>query len=219
MGSDSDDDATAVVRLGHSNLRTTRPPVTTVVSDFDLSRMPVIHRRTPHPWSVHCSVTTHKFIATLVRLDANHPKSSAGHVQFPFATEREARKFCKAYSPPKVAAVVAGNNDSMQPSLSCCCVLCQVPTTGATIPRHCRNCGALICERCTRRWGLRMLPKTFYYSSQAALTVRVCKSCVWLSNAFCMALLQGRYHDCLQLYDTVSAMYKNNVVGYQAHLT
>jgi hypothetical protein len=118
-------------------------------------------------------------------------------LQMPFKTEREARKFCKAYSPPKLLTGVYT------------CYLCSA-TASAT--RNCRNCGAVICERCSRRWGLRMVPKT-YYATPNALTVRVCKSCDWLSNAFCMALLQGRFHDAVFLYNTVRYQLESIHVG------
>eukprot|EP00539_Tryblionella_compressa_P012645 CAMPEP_0178826392 /NCGR_PEP_ID=MMETSP0746-20121128/6725_1 /TAXON_ID=913974 /ORGANISM="Nitzschia punctata, Strain CCMP561" /LENGTH=290 /DNA_ID=CAMNT_0020488209 /DNA_START=134 /DNA_END=1007 /DNA_ORIENTATION=+ len=65
---------------------------------------------------------------------------------------------------------------------------------------HCKNCGAQICDKCSRRWGIRMLPKT--YVSGNSLTVRVCKACDWLSNAFCMALLQGQYDNALLIHGT-----------------
>ena len=45
-----------------------------------------------------------------------------------------------------------------------------------------------------------MVPRT--YLSTTSLTVRVCSSCDWLSNAFCIALLQGRADDAKLLYDT-----------------
>jgi len=35
------------------------------------------------------------------------------------------------------------------------------------------------------------------------VTVKVCKSCDWLSNAFCLSLLQGRYQDALTIHETV----------------
>jgi len=191
--------ATAVTTYAMTAPSPLRPRV---VSDFDMSRMPVIHKRTLYPWSVHRSLTNGKFIATVARATSASSTSTGSsfklkHVQFPFPTEREARKFCKAYSPPKLVTH-AGN----------ACMLCQntLPSMTTTqqqnlCRRHCRNCGAVICERCTHRWGLRMVPKT--YVPQIATTVRVCKSCDWLSNAFCMALLQGRYQDAQLLLESV----------------
>lgn len=180
---------------------TSTAPRPRVVSDFDMSRIPVIHRRILHPWSVHRSLATGKYIATVARytttnVDLNYsPTLKLKHTQHPFPTDREARRFCKAFSPPKlVTGVVDG------------CQLCHVNPTSyssSSAPRrHCRNCGAVICERCTQRWGVHMVPKT-YVPQKMASTVRVCKSCHWLSNAFCMALLQARYQDALRLYETV----------------
>jgi FYVE zinc finger len=159
------------------------------VSDFDWSRLPVLHRRTPHPWSVHCSDAA-RFVATICRVTDVYGKS-VRHMQFQFPTERAAQKFAKAYSPPKLV----GSR----------CYGCARQDSNAP-PRHCRNCGVAVCEACSRRWAISMVPKTFVYNANnypASLTVRVCKSCDWLSNAFCMALLQGRAADVYKLYDMV----------------
>jgi hypothetical protein len=75
-------------------------------SDFSMELMPVekIQRRTLHPWSVHHSVSTGNWIATITRLCDTSPGSNkARHTQFVFPSEREARKFCQAYAPPKMA--------------------------------------------------------------------------------------------------------------------
>lgn len=189
-----------------------RPPT---VSDFDLVRMPFIHKRTLQPWSVHRSLTTRKYIATVVQ-STEESLSSTGsnsnkvkHIQCPFVTERDARKFCTAYSPPQLVTTDSNN-----------CMLCRITTTQPK--RHCRNCGANICEGCTQRWGRCMVPKTYLsIQQQSSSTVRVCKSCDWFSNAFCMALLQGRFEDSLQLYERVSCKkrrkgQKYNVYGSQS---
>jgi hypothetical protein len=193
---------------GDTSQGASSPP--TRISDFDVSRIPHIYRRQLYPWSVHRSLTTSKYIATIGRApehcsgtcnnnhhdatNRSHPNHKIRHLQVPFKTEREARKFCKAYSPPKLLLTTGGG-------VHACC-LCSESVHAS---RHCRNCGAVICERCSRRWGLRMVPKT-YHATPNALTVRVCKSCDWLSNAFCMALLQGRYQDAVFLYNTVRTM-------------
>ena len=156
------------------------------VSDYELALMPRdrIFKRALTSWSVHRSLTTSKWIATLA-IKGRNTREKSGHVQFTFSSQREASKFCKAYAPPR-----ADNAKT--------CRLCQKVST----ERHCRNCGVTVCDDCSTRWGFKMVPKT--YSSTPALTVRVCRSCDWLSNAFCLALLEGRYHDALTLYDSVS---------------
>jgi hypothetical protein len=233
-------------------------------SDFCLSLMPrdKIVRRTLHAWSVHYSpAPTSKWVATIGRpytttrsssSSSNHPNGNNNirHVQFLFDTERQARKFCYSYAPPKM-------------STSLHCQMCVIPSSSSpsssragsaastcSSRHHCRNCGVTICESssCSAKWGNRMVPKTYLpnnYSSclvsssspssssssssssnnnsSANMTygansnmaatattpkrvVRVCKSCDWLSNAFCMALIQGRYQDALILHDTVRSL-------------
>jgi len=163
-------------------------------SDFDLRLMPHdrIVRRTLHPWSVHHSLPASAWIATISRPEVS-PNDPFGaprlrYVQFPFPSERDARKFCHAYTPPKP---VPGNT----------CRICNNPQTNSH--RNCRNCGVPLCDRCSIRWGSRMVPKTYFHTAGGTHTVRVCKSCDWLSNAFCLSLLQGRYHDALVIHGTV----------------
>jgi len=154
------------------------------ISDFDIRKMTEqsIVRRTLQQWSVHHSLTTSNWIATISR-PTEQGSEKLRYIQFPFTTEKEARKFCKSYAPPQVCKTAS-------------CTVCQNPKA-----RHCRNCGMGVCDRCSTRWGRQMVPKT-YMSSQSTLTVTVCKSCDWLSNAFCMALLQGRFDDALAIHET-----------------
>lgn len=158
------------------------------ISCFDASLMPInsIRQRELFAFSVHYSVSTSKWIATVERPAEDKRRC----VSFSFATEDEARKFAKAYSPPKMMT-----NASQ-------CVCCSIPFTAKCGSHNCRNCGSQICEECSARWGIRMLPKTFLRNPNAALTVRVCKSCDWLSNAFCMALLRGSHADAIRFHAT-----------------
>jgi hypothetical protein len=187
---------TSMIREGMdaaSRRRSPSPPAD--YGSFHLSLLPHdrILKRTLMPWSAHHSVTTDKWIATIPRRE---PNSQSRHIQLHFRTEREAREFCKSYSPPK-------------PHAGTTCLLCQHPKT----VKHCRNCGASICDRCSTKWGAKMVPKT--YSASSALFVTVCRSCDWLSNAFCMALLQGRFHDALTLYKTVRNLVVVSIYVYK----
>lgn len=158
------------------------------VSCFDVSLMRdnTIHKRELQSFSVHFSVATSKWIATLPRPDRSG-EDKRGCVSFPFPTERDARKFGKAYAPPKMVTNKAN------------CMLCSVSFDAKCRPHNCRNCGALTCDKCSTRWGIRMLPKTYLSNPLGAMTVRVCKSCDWLSNAFCMALIKGSYEDATHI--------------------
>ena len=162
------------------------------VSCFDPAFMPTeaIRKRELYAFSVHYSIATSKWIATLARPSPETSDEKRRCVGFPFTTEREARKFAKAYSPPKM---LSGNTT---------CLCCATPFAGEQNkgPFNCRNCGSQVCDSCSTRWGVRMVPKTYLQHSHSASTVRACKSCDWLSNAFCMALLRGNYDDALRCH-------------------
>lgn len=148
-----------------------------------LEGMP-ISKRTLNPFSVHYSLSSSCWIATITY--ESHGESRNKTTCFNLSSEGEAKKFCLAYSKPK------------QLPTSSQCFICKDDFTAKLRPCHCRNCGVCICEKCTTRWGARMIPKT--YVSHAFHTVRVCTSCDWLSNAFCLALLQGRYNDAIMIF-------------------
>ena len=182
----------AAVVLDIGAVRTAPPRSPSPTSGFHISLIPNdrIFKRSLMPWSVHHSGVTKKWIATITRPDSNNA-DNIRRIQFPFRSEREARKFCKAYAPPRIMSGTV-------------CQLClKAPKKNALI-RNCRNCGVCVCDACSTRWGSSMVPKT--YANRTAQTLRVCTSCDWLSNAFCMALLQGRHQDVLRLYETVGTL-------------
>lgn len=115
-------------------------------------------------------------------------------LSFSFDSEREAKKFAKAFTPPKMISVPA---DSTSPR----CFVCKSCfEKKKSSPRYkylnCRNCGVPICKACSMTWSPRMIPKTFTLGESVThVQVRVCRPCDWLSNAFCIALLKGRLDD------------------------
>lgn len=185
--------------------RTPSPTPTAGTSSFDVSLMPssTIHKRILHSYSVHFS--SGRWIATFPKVVEGEQQmdSAAGKrcIQTCFRSESEAKKFAKAFTPPKM----------MTPTSPTCCV-CTVPFNTRIRPHNCRNCGVVICDKCSTRWGIRQIPKTYVMHSHA-LTVRVCKSCDWLSNAFCMALLQGKYEDAVKVFDTGNINLRSSFAG------
>ena len=163
------------------------------VSCFDASLISSksIRKRELHSFSVHFNVSTSKWVATLARPEVQAQRNGEKRrcVSFSFPTERDARKFAKMYTPPKMMTGAS------------VCVCCQAPFDNKCRSNNCRNCGSQICDKCSTRWGIRMIPKT-YLGKVNSLTARVCKSCDWISNAFCMALLQGNYEQALSLHAT-----------------
>ncbi|KAL7573409.1 hypothetical protein ACA910_006514 [Epithemia clementina (nom. ined.)] len=230
------------------------------------------------------ATTTTTANSTLTNTTNTTPAVKVRYVQYEFATEKEARKFCKAYAPPKLHSnpycelCVAATSSTRTTSSTAldrfnnhnARTVRRFATPG--LFRRCRNCGVNCCDAHATKWGVRMVPKTYLasmssssssssssslasYSSHSSTSldnhttsnhqptgqggsttgaslpeaasatpfsssssshggggnssnantskvVRVCKACDWLSNAFCMSLLQGRYQDALQLYNT-----------------
>eukprot|EP00934_Nitzschia_sp_Nitz4_P009301 Nitzschia sp. Nitz4//scaffold8_size234185//122120//123455//NITZ4_001267-RA/size234185-augustus-gene-0.268-mRNA-1//-1//CDS//3329559836//9291//frame0 len=156
-------------------------------SCFDVTNLPSnsIQKRELHSFSVHYSVSTSQWIATIAR-PFDETRRTA---RLTFASEKEARVYAKAFSPPKMVS------NAVQ------CACCSAMFNAKCQAINCRNCGSQICDNCSTRWGVRMVPRT-YVRNLTALTVRVCKSCDWLSNAFCLSLLRGNYSDAVLLNDT-----------------
>lgn len=162
------------------------------ISSFDISLLShkPYRKRELHEFSVHYSVSTSSWITRIVSQSIQDNERK--YLSFSFATEADARKFGKAYSPPKA---VTG-------STRCSC--CSAEFTSKCLSSNCKNCGVQMCESCSRRWGVRMIPKTYLNGQNynPSSTVRVCKSCDWLGNAFCMALLQGQHNDAVLIHAT-----------------
>jgi hypothetical protein len=159
-------------------------------SSFDISLLSdkSIQKRELNEFSVHYSVSTSCWITRIVTFKEGERRC----LSFSFAAEDDARKFGKAYSPPKM--VVGGRR----------CFCCSTVSVGNCSLINCKNCGVQICEGCSRRWGIRMIPKTYLTSpiAPSSSTVRVCKSCNWLTSAFCMALLQGQHNNAVLIHAT-----------------
>lgn len=158
---------------------------------FNQQEMPArIQTRSLMPFSVHCS-TTGRWIATIhVKQTGDDVVNQRGCLHFSFATEREAKKFAKAYSPPRMTPLSEATS----------CFICKQDFRSGNAC-NCRNCGVCVCDRCSAKWGIKMIPKT-YSLGVAVGKVRVCKSCDWLSNAFCMALLRGNFNDAVAFHET-----------------
>lgn len=115
------------------------------VSCFDASLLPTdkVRKRELHAFSVHYSLATSKWIATIPRPCASISRSDnkPSVRSFPFDHERDARKFAKFYTPPKM----------MTDAKNCTVCCCSFNAKGASF--NCRNCGSQICDKCSVRWG------------------------------------------------------------------
>ncbi len=110
---------------------------------------------------------------------------------FSFRTEHEARESAYVNAPPKMIPF----NSSPE------CFICDSKFNGVfRRPGHCRNCGVCVCSSCTVSWSKLMVPET--YNAKNTKTVKVCKTCDYLSAAFRYCLLNGNYDAALKIYMT-----------------
>ena len=111
---------------------------------------------------------------------------------YTFRQEKEARASAYAIAPP-----------AMLPFDQCKeCTICATTFTLLKRPRHCRNCGIVICNDygCCTTWPRKMIPETFNFKKER--TVNVCTSCDVLTKRFKHALLLGQYGTAMELYLT-----------------
>jgi hypothetical protein len=104
-----------------------------------------------------------------------------GHITLGFfRTEEGALVACRNHAPPIWAEAAKG----------AACYLCHTGSKALfKSPCHCRNCGQLVCAKCSRsRWPHGMLPPTYHNNESR---VRVCDACNHLALHFRRALKEG----------------------------
>jgi len=111
---------------------------------------------------------------------------------YTFRHEKEARASAYAIAPP----VMLPFNQCKE------CTICSTTFTLLKRPRHCRNCGIVICNNfgCCTTWPKKMIPETFNFKKER--NVNVCTSCNVLTKRFKHALLLGQYGTAMELYLT-----------------
>ena len=136
---------------------------------------------------------------TTVNTDPNLNANSSGnknfrgsHLQaFSFRSEHEARESAYVNAPPMMIAF-----DKSPHCFNCNSKFNSILRR----PAHCRNCGVCVCSSCSSSWNKLMVPDT--YNTKGSKTVKVCKTCDYLSVAFRRSLLDGNYDAALKVYMT-----------------
>lgn len=80
------------------------------------------------------------------------------------------------------------------------CFMCRTTFGLARRKHHCRNCGHLVCSKCSApRWPKTMLPKSF---KKGGGRQRVCDTCHTAFEAFRQALLDGNFARLREVFMT-----------------
>jgi hypothetical protein len=126
--------------------------------------------------------------------DISTTETKSKQKAFSFHDEKSARASAYANSPP----ILIPFGTTTQ------CMLCDTSFTFLRRPKHCKNCGIIICADCSTRWNVKMLPETYNNKSTLGLSksVRVCVSCDAVAKRFKNALMMGRYDIAVEGYLT-----------------
>jgi hypothetical protein len=151
-----------------------------------------IHSRILLTATVYHNTATNLWIATINTNQkgvAKNPATASKYLKaFSFSSEKEARESAIANAPPKMMKF------EDHPS----CFICRGKFAMFRRACHCRNCGVCVCNACATSWQSKMIPETYNLKKES--TVKVCKSCNFLSSAFKKSLLDGDYEEAIALY-------------------
>ncbi|CAJ1966341.1 unnamed protein product [Cylindrotheca closterium] len=162
-----------------------------------------IRKRDLLPWTVKRNATTNKWVASVQTNQKAWEEASSNHERsleqvrschtFSGDTESEAYEAGLAMAPPVMHPF------SDNPT----CFLCKSKFAVFQRPKHCKNCGVVICSSCCCTWSSKRLPDTYRKKSKNTTgTVLVCLGCDWLATNFQQALLRGNMSKALTLYKT-----------------
>lgn len=130
-------------------------------------------------------------INTNQKASANERSATRYLKAFSFRTEHEARESAYVNAPPELVPFESMPN----------CFSCETRFNSVLRrPSHCRNCGVCICNICSTSWSKLMIPET--YNTKNTKTVKICRTCDYLSTAFRHALLSGNYDNAIKVYMT-----------------
>ena len=110
---------------------------------------------------------------------------------FSFRSENEAKETAYVNAPPKMIIF-----DMVSNCFGCESKFNQVFRR----PAHCRNCGVCICPSCSTTWSKAMIPET--YNTKKKRSVKVCRTCDYLSTKFRHALMSGDFKAAKRIYMT-----------------
>jgi hypothetical protein len=170
-----------------------------ILSNLELAPDDYIHKRDLLPWTVKKNATTNLWVASVQtnqkawESNAHGEKLSLAQLRsihtFSGRTEEEAYEAGLACSPPILQSLEESPN----------CFLCKSKFAILQRPKHCKNCGVVVCSTCCCSWSSKRVPET-YRKNKSSNQVLVCMACDWLATNFQNSLLKGNMSKALALY-------------------
>jgi len=155
-----------------------------------------VYSRQLIPPTIYYSTSLDQWIVEINNSSCDETEKESGKStilqSYSFQTEKEARTSAYANAPPQM--IPFNQKDT--------CMLCPTKFTFFKRPKHCRNCGIVICSsyNCCTSTSKKYIPSTYNIKNEKDVTV--CNSCITISKRFKHALVNGRYGSAVELYMT-----------------
>eukprot|EP00980_Cylindrotheca_fusiformis_P005177 scaffold1106_cov126-Cylindrotheca_fusiformis.AAC.3 len=172
-----------------------------ILAGLEASPDDYIRKRDLLPWTVKRNATTNLWVASVQTNQKAWEQAPSSHElsleqmrschTFSGATEEEAYEAGLAMAPPVMLPF------SEHPF----CFLCKSKFAVFQRPKHCKNCGVVICSTCCCSWSSKRLPDT-YRKKNTSGTVLVCLGCDWVATNFQQALLRGNMSKAITMFRT-----------------
>eukprot|EP00980_Cylindrotheca_fusiformis_P009416 scaffold2058_cov115-Cylindrotheca_fusiformis.AAC.9 len=165
-----------------------------VSMDLDYAPDQYIRKRDLLPCSVKRNETTDMWVASVVTNqkaweDNDKKELERTRVTFSGKTRTEATEAGLAMGTPILQAF----------SDNPICFMCKAKFAVFNRPNNCKNCGVVICNKCTCLWSSKRFPETYPISKSSH---SACLACDWSANKFQEALLKGDHAKAVKLYES-----------------
>jgi hypothetical protein len=166
-----------------------------VSMDIEVSPDAYIRKRDLLPWTVKQNTTNDLWVASVLTNqraweEDNLIEQERSKVIFSGKTEKEAKEAGLAMGAPLLQSF----EDNP------ICFMCKSKFAVFNHrPHNCRNCGVVVCAKCSCIWSSKRLPSTYQTSKS---THSACLACDWSANNFQEALMKGQHSKAVKLYES-----------------
>jgi hypothetical protein len=165
-----------------------------VSMDIEVSPDEYIRKRDLLPWTVKQNTTNDLWVASVLTNqraweEDNLNEQERSKVIFSGKTDQEAQEAGLAMGAPLLQSF----EDNP------ICFMCKSKFAVFNRPHNCRNCGVVVCAKCSCSWSSKRLPSTYQASKSSH---SACLACDWSANNFQEALMKGQHSKAVKLYES-----------------
>jgi hypothetical protein len=165
-----------------------------VSKDIEVSPDEYIRKRDLLPWTVKQNTTNELWVASVLTNQKAWEEDDLIEQErskfiFSGKTDQEAHEAGLAMGAP----ILQSFEDNP------ICFMCKSKFAVFNRPHNCRNCGVVVCAKCSCLWSTKRLPSTYQASKS---THTACLACDWSANNFQEALIKGQHSKAVKCYES-----------------